>query len=103
MPTATIRRPKPSRRAPDLIDLHSATLDAAQQLSSLRAAQGLSQEDLALRCNVSQGTISYVETGRRRLSLNLFLHLADALGAEFHYVDKRIRLIPKATRHRRTP
>jgi len=103
MPRTTIRRPKPSRRAPDVIDTHPTLAQLAPQIAALRRARGLSQEDLALRTHVSQTTISYLESGRRRLSLNLLLFIVDALKADFHAVNGQIRLDPQAETHRKTP
>jgi transcriptional regulator with XRE-family HTH domain len=49
------------------------------RLRSLRRAQSLSLEDLAVRANVSPSTISRVETGKRTISLDVLLPLAHAL------------------------
>lgn len=103
MPRATIRRPKPHRRAPDVIDTHAALLTAHNQIGQLRAARGLSQADLAIRSGVSQATISYIEMGSRRLSLNLLLHICDALRADFHFAERAVTIIPRPTEHRKTP
>lgn len=103
MPRATIRRPKPHRRAPDVIDTHNATRGVPPQIAALRTARGLSQADLALRTNVSQTTISYIESGSRRLSLNLLFFIADALRADFRFENGQLKLIPKAPEHRKTP
>lgn len=103
MPRATIRRPKPHRRAPDVIDTHPALPAAHKQIAQLRAARGLSQADLAIRTNVSQATISYIEMGSRRLSLNLLLHICDALRADFHFRSGAITLVPIPAEHRKTP
>lgn len=102
MPRSTIRRPKPHRRAPDVIDTHRASIHVPPQISQLRAARGLSQADLALRCNVSQTTVSYIESGSRRLSLNLLFFLADALRCDFRYENGRLIFLPKAPQHRKT-
>jgi len=103
MPRATIRRPKPHRRAPDVIDTHPALESAYRQIAQLRAARGLSQADLAIRTNVSQPTISYIEMGSRRLSLNLMLHICDALRCDLHFNHRAITLLPLPAEHRKTP
>lgn len=49
------------------------------RLRSLRTTLGLSLDDLAGRANLSASTISRVETGKRTISLDVLLPLADAL------------------------
>lgn len=49
------------------------------RLRSLRQALDLSLEDLAVRTNLSASTISRVETGKRTISLDILLPLAEAL------------------------
>lgn len=40
-------------------------MDARQLVVSIKK-QGLSQEEIAERCGLSQGAISHIETGRRK-------------------------------------
>ncbi|MPZ54211.1 MAG: helix-turn-helix domain-containing protein [Acidimicrobiia bacterium] len=49
------------------------------RLRSLRNTLGLSLDDLATRANLSASTISRIETGKRTVSLDVLLPLADAL------------------------
>lgn len=49
------------------------------RLRSLRTTLGLSLDELAARANLSPSTISRVETGKRTISLDVLLPLADAL------------------------
>lgn len=49
------------------------------RLRVLRNTLGLSLEELAARTNLSPSTISRVETGKRTISLDVLLPLADAL------------------------
>jgi transcriptional regulator with XRE-family HTH domain len=49
------------------------------RLRSLRTTLGLSLDELAARANLSASTISRVETGKRTISLDVLLPLADAL------------------------
>jgi transcriptional regulator with XRE-family HTH domain len=49
------------------------------RLRSLRTTLGLSLDDLAERTNLSPSTISRVETGKRTISLDVLLPLANAL------------------------
>ena len=49
------------------------------RLRSLRNTLGLSLDELGARANLSPSTISRVETGKRTISLDVLLPLADAL------------------------
>jgi len=53
-----------------------------QTLRKLRRAAGLSQAKLAALIGVTQATISYIETGARRLTEPTADRLAQALGLE---------------------
>ncbi|MEK8170101.1 helix-turn-helix transcriptional regulator [Streptomyces sp. M19] len=48
--------------------------------SGLRAAQGWSLDELAARCYLSPSTLSRIETGHRRISLDQLSAIARALG-----------------------
>lgn len=50
-----------------------------KRLRSLRTTLGLSLDELAARTNLSASTISRVETGKRTISLDILLPLAQAL------------------------
>ena len=50
-----------------------------QRLRGLRTARGLSLDELGKRSNLSASTISRVETGKRTLSLDVLVALAQAL------------------------
>lgn len=49
------------------------------RLRSLRTTLGLSLDELGARTNLSPSTISRIETGKRTISLDVLLPLADAL------------------------
>ena len=49
------------------------------RLRSLRHTLGLSLDDLGARANISPSTISRIETGKRTISLDVLLPLANAL------------------------
>jgi transcriptional regulator with XRE-family HTH domain len=51
-----------------------------QRIKGLRLARGWSLDDLAERCYLSPSTLSRIETGHRRLSLDQLTSLARALG-----------------------
>lgn len=50
-----------------------------QKIRKLRKAQGLSQEVLAERVNISTTHMSHIETGNTKLSLPVFVDIAAAL------------------------
>jgi transcriptional regulator with XRE-family HTH domain len=54
------------------------------RLRSLRTTLGLSLDDLAARTNLSPSTISRVETGKRTISLDILLPLAQALQVDLN-------------------
>lgn len=51
-----------------------------QRIRTLRKAQGLSQEQLAERIGISVTHMSHTETGNTKLSLPVFVCIADVLG-----------------------
>ena len=51
-----------------------------QRIRGLRAARGWSLDDLAARCYLSPSTLSRIETGHRRISLDQLSSIARALG-----------------------
>ena len=53
-----------------------------QRIRKYRKAQGLSQEELAARAGISVTHMSHIETGNTKLSLPVFVELADALGVQ---------------------
>ena len=58
------------------VDVESAV---RARLRSLRRTLGWSLDDLAQRCHLSASTISRIETGKRAISLDVLIALADAL------------------------
>ena len=50
-----------------------------QQIRKLRKAQGLSQEELAEKIDISVTHMSHIETGNTKLSLPVFLDIAQVL------------------------
>lgn len=51
----------------------------AVPLCDRRVERGMTQSELALAVGLSQGEISRIETGRRRLTVDLLLAIARAL------------------------
>ena len=50
-----------------------------QKIRKYRKAQGISQEQLAERIGVSVTHMSHIETGNTKLSLSVFVAIADSL------------------------
>lgn len=51
-----------------------------QRIRKVRKAHGLSQEELAEKVGISTTHMSHIETGNTKLSLPVFVELAEALG-----------------------
>ncbi len=51
------------------------------RIRGLRLARGWSQDGLAARCHMSTSTLSRIETGHRRISLDQLVPIARALGS----------------------
>jgi len=87
----------------DANDRISAALDeVAPRLKRIRSMRGLSLTDLATTTGISKSTLSRLETGQRRPSLELLLPLAQAYGVPLDELvgapevgDPRIRLKPR--------
>lgn len=59
---------------------HSAREILAANMKMLRAEQKLSQEDLALECDLHRTFIAHVERGARNISIDNIEKIANALG-----------------------
>ena len=59
--------------------LHAASRIIGQRIAALRREAGLTQEELAERVGSSKNTISRVEMGHERASLQRLMEIADAL------------------------
>lgn len=53
-----------------------------QQIRKFRKAQGLSQEELAEKIGISTTHMSHIETGNTKLSLSVFVDIANALNVQ---------------------
>jgi transcriptional regulator with XRE-family HTH domain len=62
-----------------MADLNQIEEVVRSRLRSLRNTLGLSLDELGARANLSASTISRIETGKRTISLDVLLPLADAL------------------------
>ena len=56
--------------------------DVADQLRSVRKAQGMTQEPLAERVGTKKSNISRLESGRYNPSLDFLVKVADGLGKQ---------------------
>lgn len=83
---------KKSRSTPVLVE------HLAENLRTLRAARGLTQEQLAEECGLSVAYISLLERSGRVAPLNTVERLANAIGVEPHalLVPPRARATPNA-------
>jgi transcriptional regulator with XRE-family HTH domain len=57
-----------------------------QMLNELRKSRGLSQQALCEKLNLSRGTYSLWETGKRRPELDSLIRLADFYGVSVDYI-----------------
>ncbi len=74
------------------------------RLRSLRTTLGLSLDELGARTNLSASTISRIETGKRTISLDVLVPLAQALGVDLDALmevegDDDVVIRPTANRH----
>lgn len=53
--------------------------NVAQRIKKIRMQNGLSQTELAAKCNVSKSLISKVESNKATMHLDLLINIADAL------------------------
>ena len=53
--------------------------EIGRQIRRARKARGLSQEELAERINISTTHMSHIETGKTKLSLQVFVDIVSAL------------------------
>lgn len=56
--------------------------DIGRRIQEIRKRQGLSQEDVAGRADISPNYLSRIERGRENPTLDMILKLSDALGAQ---------------------
>lgn len=61
---------------------------AASVLRARRRAQGITQKQLAETTGTAQSTISDIETGVVSVSLDVYLRLLEALGAELTVTER---------------
>lgn len=61
---------------------------AASVLRARRRARGITQKQLAEATGTAQSTISDIETGVVSVSLDVYLRLLEALGAELTVTDR---------------
>ena len=62
-----------------------------KKIRELRIKRKLSQETLAELCNVSSSYISYIETGKKRLSFATLEKLSKYLNFDIDIYDKNIK------------
>lgn len=82
--------------------IESALHEVGSRLKRLRSARGVTLGDLASQTGISKSTLSRLETGQRKPSLELLLPLAEAYGVPLDELvgapevgDPRIRMKPR--------
>ena len=58
---------------------HSIQINVGKQIQKLRESRGLSQQDLAAKCNFEKSNMSRLETGRVNPTLSTLEKIAKAL------------------------
>ncbi len=61
-----------------------------ERIAKKRIEKGLSQEELASRVNSSQGLIAKIETGNRKIQVDLLLQIIDVLDTDCDYILRGI-------------
>jgi transcriptional regulator with XRE-family HTH domain len=61
-----------------------------QRIRGLRLARGWSLDSLAARCHLSPSTLSRIETGQRRISLDQLVPVARALGTTIDHLVESV-------------
>ncbi|WP_419932891.1 helix-turn-helix domain-containing protein [Candidatus Poriferisodalis sp.] len=69
-------------------DVFAGAYKIAVQVMDLRAKHGLTQAQLAQRCDMSQADISRIERGSTSPTTRTLQRIADALAAEVRLVDR---------------
>jgi DNA-binding XRE family transcriptional regulator len=62
------------------IDARIKYYDALEELREIRMELGLTQADLAKLCGIPQTSISKIELGRRNVSIDKLITMANAMG-----------------------
>ena len=70
--------------------------DVADQLRSVRKAQGMTQESLAERVGTKKSNISRLESGRYNPSLDFLVKVADGLGKQIQIKVKGCAVFSRA-------
>lgn len=58
----------------------------SNQIKTIREAKNISQMDLAAAAGMSQATVSLLEVGKKKISLEIAIRLADALSCSIDYL-----------------
>lgn len=61
-------------------------MDISKRIVALRREQGMSQERLAIKCNLTVTAIQNYESGRRKPSFDALIVLADAFNVSLDYL-----------------
>lgn len=64
------------------MDLHAVLVDVGRRVAELRAARGMTQEELADAAGLDVSTLRKVEHGERNVTMRTIVTVAGALGCE---------------------
>ncbi|OGC44289.1 hypothetical protein A3J98_00555 [candidate division WS6 bacterium RIFOXYC1_FULL_33_10] len=72
-------------------DLRIQERIALRQIRELRESFDLTQDTLSIKSGIPRSTISKIETGKRNVSIDKLIKIANALGKdlEIRFVDKK--------------
>lgn len=73
------------------LDLKAEKRIALRQIRELRENYKITQDTLSIKSGVPRSTISKIETGKRNVSIEKLIKIANALGKdlEIRFVDKK--------------
>jgi len=73
------------------MDIKAEKRIALRQIRELRESFNLTQDTLSIKSGLPRSTISKIETGKRNVSIDKLIKIANALGKdlEIRFVDKK--------------
>jgi len=73
------------------LDIKAEKRIALRQIKELRESYNITQDTLSIKSGIPRSTISKIETGKRNVSIEKLIKIANALGKdlEIRFVDKK--------------
>ena len=71
--------------------IHSIYSDTGERIKQLRQSQGMTQQDLAEKAGISVSFLSFLESGKRKGSLDSYHKLALSLGLGLDELFKNLK------------